>query len=354
MLPSRLAAGTAIWGALASLAGATDQPISGVSLRIESNASGKQRLVFSSKDPAFLFPSADDDAPTQAGLTVEVFSTTERAGATATAPATGVTPGWKVGTGAQGWYRFRRDRALTAATPVRRAVLRQGRSLKVVLDDVGLAMTAQQVAVGIRITTGTLRSCARFAGSSVVTDRAGLFVGHAAPADALADCATSTLLGLAPTCGDGEINGTEVCDGADTGPCELFFFSCVPAGVAGECTGCCIGEGELDPFGVGCCNPSSIRAPAPPINVQCIATRCDPPFDCGDNTCQPDGSCCTPKDAVCVMFLDELTIPLNPCCGDLVCGAMNGNVATCCMPAAGACTDDGDCCSGQCAAGACV
>jgi hypothetical protein len=316
---------------------------------------GKQRLVFSSKDPAFLFPSSGNDRPTQGGVTVEIFSTVEPAGAAVTAPATGVEPGWRV-SGNLASYRFRRDRESAAATPVRRAVLRQGRTFKVVLDEAGLALAAPQGAVGIRIRTGALRNCARFAGTAVVTDKAGLFVGQDASAAALPDCTTNALLGLAPsppTCGDGVINGTEVCDGADRGICGEQGGSCRPPGVAGECTTCC--EIPFAPFPV-CCNPSSIVIPnTPGGNGICVATRCDPPFDCGSNTCQPDGSCCTPKGGSCVASLGgQLITPLNPCCDGLVCAGVGGLGQTCCVPAAGACTADADCCSGHCDAGVCA
>jgi len=116
MLPSRLLTGAVICGVLAGIAGATDQPISGTSLRIQRKPSGKH--------------------------------------------------GWQLSTGNLASYRFRRDRESAGATPVRRAVLRQGRSLKLVLDDAGLALAAPQGAVGIRIRTGALRNCARFAGTA--------------------------------------------------------------------------------------------------------------------------------------------------------------------------------------------
>jgi hypothetical protein len=35
---------------------ATDQPISGAKLQLRQAASGKQKLVFQSRDPSFLFP----------------------------------------------------------------------------------------------------------------------------------------------------------------------------------------------------------------------------------------------------------------------------------------------------------
>src|SRR5262249_5081925 len=53
--------------------------------------------------------------------------------------------------------------------------------------------------VGIRITTGSLRSCARFAGASVRRDQAGLFIAVQTPSSALADCSNESLGGLPPS-----------------------------------------------------------------------------------------------------------------------------------------------------------
>jgi hypothetical protein len=57
---------------------ALDRPISGKKLQLKRSPSGKEKLVFQSKDPIFLFPaigSADDPATgTPGGIRVELFS----------------------------------------------------------------------------------------------------------------------------------------------------------------------------------------------------------------------------------------------------------------------------------------
>ena len=65
----------------ARLAVATDQPISGAKLTLRRSSSGKEKLVFVSKDPLFLFPaigSADDPGTgSPGGATLELESTGE-------------------------------------------------------------------------------------------------------------------------------------------------------------------------------------------------------------------------------------------------------------------------------------
>lgn len=352
MPTARMVMAATVWFAIGGIAPATDRPIAATKLQIRRTASGKQRLVFSSKDPAFLFPlPGSSDAPNQAGLTVELFSAAEPAGATLSAPALGVSPGWSVGAGSTPSFRFARAATFAAASPIRRATLQRSRVLSLTADAAGLALTGPQGGVGIRIQTGTLRSCARFDGAAVTADRAGQFAGRNATIATLTDCSNAVLAGAAPACGDGEINGTEECDGAAGGTCATNGFSCRSPGVAGEC-GCCSNGGPFTQV-VGCCDPTALLIPMPPASGGlCIPTRCDQGLPgCSGDECQPDGSCCTSNGAACSLSIGGATFPLNACCPGQVCARPIESGLACCVPDGGWCTLDAECCGQRCGAG---
>jgi len=283
---------------VAASARATDQPIAGAKLLLLQSG-GDQKLVFVSRDPAFLFPAiagADDPGTgTPGGLQVDLISPLEPLGVSLVAPAGTGTPGWTAASGAVPSHRFRNAVAPDALSPLKGVVLKQGRVLKVIGRSIGLALTAPQGSVGIRITTGSLRSCARFDASTMRRDEAGRVVARGASATGLADCSNASLGGASPpdpVCGDAVQNqSSEQCDGTDfdfqsCGPLNV----CRPAGFPGECQCCSNGGPFMSPE--YCCNPSFIWVTTPG-GGDCHATRCDPPWPCsGTDVCQPDGSCC--------------------------------------------------------------
>lgn len=172
-----------------------DRPIAGRKLIIKRTASGGEKLVFVSKDPAFLFPAAggsDDPASGSPGGAQLTLVTEGGESATLVAPA-GMDL-WRVKPAV---FKFA-DR--TGTSDVRVVVLKEGRVLKVVARQTGLALDAPLGAVGVRVTTGVLRSCARFDATTVRTDEAGSFVAKNALASALADCSDASLAG-GPSCG---------------------------------------------------------------------------------------------------------------------------------------------------------
>jgi hypothetical protein len=94
-------------------------------------------------------------------------------------------------------YKFLNKTAPDATSAVRTAVIKQGKVLKVVAKDTGLALRWPQRGVGIRIQTGLLRNCARFGAGTIVRDEPGKFIAKNASASGLADCSDASLLGSA-------------------------------------------------------------------------------------------------------------------------------------------------------------
>jgi hypothetical protein len=173
---------------------AADQPIDGVKLVLKRTASAEM-LVFVSRDPDAIFPpigGADDPSTgTPGGMSIDLFSVGE--GTAGLTVPSGL--GWSASAGPPARFKFRNGDAPAGPSPVRLALLKEGRVLKVSAKAVGLPLVAAQGAVGIRITTGTLRSCARFDAAAVRKDVPGKFVAKGALAMMLADCSDASLGG---------------------------------------------------------------------------------------------------------------------------------------------------------------
>ena len=103
-----------------TVARGADQPISAAKLLLIRSGS-VEKLVFVSKDPAFLFPAvASQDDPgtgTPGGLQVDLFSPAESLGASLTAPAGVGNPGWSTNASAVPVHRFRNGGALMPSRP---------------------------------------------------------------------------------------------------------------------------------------------------------------------------------------------------------------------------------------------
>jgi hypothetical protein len=185
--------------AIGATALAADQPITGAKLFLKRSASGNERIVFVSKDPNALFPaigSADDPGTgNPGGALVDLFSTSEPGGSSLAVPATN----WTAKPGTTPSHRFFNRSAPDGLSSVRTVVLKRGRLVKVTGKGVGLALATSEGAVGIRITTGSLRNCALFGSSTVRRDEAGVFDAHNATTAGLADCSNTSLGGTEPT-----------------------------------------------------------------------------------------------------------------------------------------------------------
>ncbi len=347
----RLAVTVALAVLVATPAYAIDHPIGGTKLILVRSTSGKEKLVFVSKDPSFLFPaigSIDDPGTgSPGGATIELFSPAEASASLAVPSGVG-NPGWKSTAGGTSIHRFVNGDAPSGVSPVRAVVLKQGRVLKVVARETGLALAGPQGSVAIRLTTGNLRNCALFGSGTVRRDEANAFTATGAFASAIGDCSDVTLGGIS-SCGDGTIQGGEECDGSALGECSDYGASCRPAGFPSSCQ-CCL-DGGPGVQTVGCCNPSSILLPAPGGSGSCIARRCDPPFPCtGDDVCQPDGNCCSQSGTTCLVAVIAPPVALNACCPGLECRGPDPFGVGCCISDGGTCVADTDCCSQHCGA----
>jgi cysteine-rich repeat protein len=277
-----------VLGVHASTFGA-DQPIAATRLTLK-RGSTSAKLVFVTKDPAFLFPAmASADDPSLAGATIDLFAIGEGAASLAIPPGVGK-PGWLLTTAAPS-YRFTNRTAPAGPSPVRTAQLKQHRQLRIVARAVPLPLAVAEGAIGIRVTTGTLRSCALFDAATVRVDVPGRFVAAGALATSLADCsdtalgaptttsttATTTTTTTVPVCGDGVVQAGEECDDPAPGPC---FGSCGAPGTPTACQ-CCVQNGGQCGSGGGaapCCDPAAACAPVCAPMFPSYCTVPPPPF----------------------------------------------------------------------------
>jgi hypothetical protein len=177
----------------------THHPISGERLVLKRSSSGRQILVFVSKDPTVYVPAfgAADD-PTVVGSQIDVYSPAGSSPPFAiTIPPVSGTPGWTTAPSPPA-YRFRNASAPAGYSVVRQVKLRAGKGLKIVARATGLDMTRPLGAVGIawRLadeSAGTPVICARFGSASVRRDVPPAFVARAAPPPA--SCFPATLGG---------------------------------------------------------------------------------------------------------------------------------------------------------------
>jgi len=337
-----------------------DHPISGAKLLLKASSSGKQKLVFQSKDPSFPFPERFSfDDPTEMGpVTIEILTPGVPAGTEFEAPPNSEQPGWTYKRGAARSYKYKRDKTLVSTTTIKGITLKEGRALTVIGDAAGIPLDGARGTVGIRITFGLYtkqRACARFSGVAVAKDAPGAFVGKNATTSGLTDCELTTLTGAAPVCGDGEVNQeSEGCDGAAA--CEIDSLECRPPGAPGEC-GCC---SDGYPSAAPCCNPSSIAIYYPPMDKTCIPTGCTPPYTCrGGDECRSDETCCSTNggnycmQAYAPPFINTMVSSVT-CCAGLECSRPAFPLGVVCCGSAGtACGGDGECCTGHCQSGTC-
>lgn len=329
---------------------ALDVPVTATKLLLQQSASGKQKLVFQSKDPAFPFPAHDGpDDPTDVGVTIELVTPGVQPPVLVVPPNT-LQPGWTYKPGLLASYRYKRDKA-AAPVPIKAIVMKGAHGISIQGDAVGIPLDGARGVVAIRITIGGARACARFIGTSVTKDAAGSFAGKNASSADFTDCSAAALTDLDTTCGDGDLDPGEGCDAI----CDLGL-TCRPPGTSNQCQCCSDGWPSAAP----CCNPSSILITYPPQSKSCIPTRCDPPDSCrtGD-TCRGDGSCCTTLGGnLCAMayappFVNTM-YTLTACCAGLECRRLAlPEGARCCASGGTTCTSDGECCTGHCASGTC-
>ncbi|HEY2389489.1 MAG TPA: hypothetical protein VGK30_21245 [Candidatus Binatia bacterium] len=287
---------------LARLSHAADQPIDAQSLVLKRSAT-KAKLAFVTHDPGFLFPTVgglDDPATgSPGGLTIELFSAAEGSTALIADPGAG-NPGWTVKATGTPTFKFKNPLSALGTFKLKAVVLKQGKVLKITAKDVGsFALGGPQGAVGVRITTGTLRNCVRFDGATIRKDVAGSFVAHNAVGATLADCSDTSLEGMVPDCGssafpacDSPCPGDGVCTGG-LGVCKCVSPSSPCGDTDPVCNGTC-GAGE----------ECAAVGPGPYRTCVCIPTGSTPCGDPGAPVCGgacPSGRVCRPAYALPVL-----------------------------------------------------
>ncbi|MFN8546033.1 MAG: hypothetical protein U0807_17780 [Candidatus Binatia bacterium] len=190
---TRLSAVACMIVAFSTAAHAVDRPIAGHQLLLKRSRSGKEKLLFVSKDPGFLFPaigSPTDDPITGSpgGAQLDLIAVSGTARAFLSLPNVAGKPGWTAKPGTVDQYKFVNPLAPAGISPIKTAVLKEGKLLKIVAAVTGLDLASPLGGVAVRFVTGTLRSCAFFEPETVVKDEPGLFVARYSAASALADC----------------------------------------------------------------------------------------------------------------------------------------------------------------------
>jgi hypothetical protein len=244
---------------LAGRAHAVDRPIDAVRLLLKKTPT-KETVLFVSRDPNFLFPpvgSADDPATgTPGGVVVELFSVNE--GAASLGVPAGA--GWTVKEGNTDAFKFVNRQAPSGGSPVRLAILKEGRLLRVVAGATGLPLAGPQGAVGIRVVTGTRRSCALFDAATIRKDEAGRFLAKGAVASSLTDCADVSLGGTTTT--TTSTTATTSTSTTQPQPCGVIpdpyeptcGGTCPPGETCtGELSGQLVPECKCNPVGVTAC-----------------------------------------------------------------------------------------------------
>lgn len=147
---------------------AIDQLVLGTKL-MATDAGNKNRIVFLSRDEG-LTVGTGADAPTVAGMRFQILNPLTGASATFDLPARF----WKANRfGTKYTYKDRR----AEAGLVRKAVFRNGRLLKVVVNATGISLAApSQGALAVVLVSGAQRYCAIFAADAVRRDVACRFM----------------------------------------------------------------------------------------------------------------------------------------------------------------------------------
>ena len=239
---------------------ALDQPVSARKLIMRRTASGQEKVSFLTKDEAIPFPafgSADDPASgTPGGVTIELF-TQNQGMATLVVPAA---VGWLTRDSSPPFFKFVNKLAPGGVSVVSSLLLKSGHAIRLRSAATGLPLSGALGAVGIRITIGSLRTCALFDASTIERDEGRTFLARDAVPDGLADCSNASLGGPtcsetfdAPTCG-GTCPPGSACGSRDLSTCECIDANQPCGGTAPACNGEC-------PAGEVCGNTGGVPYP---------------------------------------------------------------------------------------------
>lgn len=182
IVTSLIAVGVAAGGAQA-----VDQPIEGRKLVMKRSASGKEKAVFLAKDSEIPAPSpGGSDDPVQVGATVEFCS--NAGSASFSMPASN----WKSNTPGT-VFKFGNKSAPEPPSAVKVALIKGGRTLKIVSKQAGLPLLGNEGVVAVRVTMGTTRQCAVFDSDDVQKDVERQLIAKTSSTDGLVDCSDAAL-----------------------------------------------------------------------------------------------------------------------------------------------------------------
>lgn len=295
-----------------AVARAVDQPVAGGSLTLKRSANGSERLLFVSKDTLVPFPAVGGpDDPTTNGVMVELFSPDLPTATFQLAPGVG-TPGWTVKSGSRGSYRYV-DKLADIGSPFTLVQLRQGKLLKIMGRTSGFPLRPPTGPVGIRVTIGSLRTCALFTASTITKDQLNAYSAAKASAASLADCSDASLGAYDPAacehqtdyyvCG-GTCPAGSVCATRNLATCSCIDSAQPCGSTAPVCNGEC-------PVGEECVGIGGFILP----NCGCLPTGSTP---CRQHQC--GGDC--PAGLECNYFARHLSSLSGCLCGGPgACGA---------------------------------
>jgi len=187
---------------LAAVHGA-DQPIDAVRLVIKESKTGKETLIFVSKDPGFLFPvpGSDDDpvVGTPGGLVIDLLALEDTATQTVVIPGGEGVAGWTVKEGKRSHFKFSNKKAPNEVSPVKVALLKDGKVLKIVSKEAGFSPLVVRGGVAVRVTSGALRNCAVFGPGTIKTAKERKLVAKGASRTGFTDCSDEALRGAVTT-----------------------------------------------------------------------------------------------------------------------------------------------------------
>jgi hypothetical protein len=293
--------------AIVAAADAADHVLQNATIGISRSASGnKEKLVFMAKDPGFLFPSlgsADDPGTgTPGGAVLDVATRAHPDPFTFTVPAGVGRPGWRA-----------QDRALDSfvygepGSPlplhVKTLSLKQGRVIKIVASSAVLAFDGPQAAIGVRLTTGSLRNCAYFDGATIRKDVPTRLTATVRGASSLVDC--SVLVPPAPTTTSSTVTTT-----TSTTSTTVVFPPCTGGSPYPSCGGTCDGDAVCRPtLDIFTAPTSESCACYPPDVTPCAAAGYP---TCG-GACGNGGVCAPMKDFATPADVCVCVDPAVPC-----------------------------------------
>lgn len=165
-----------------------DQPLSAVKLLLKTSDTAEKAL-FLSKDASIQPPVLNESTdPTLFGASVELCSQAGHAFFDLPAESWHANRGGSV-------FKYTRT---GSGADVKVALIKGGRTLKVVSKAVGLPLGGGVGPVGVRVSTGDVRNCALFTSETIVKDEPGKYMARSALAGAIADCSDASLGCISP------------------------------------------------------------------------------------------------------------------------------------------------------------